>query len=378
MLTPLPPPVIAGARLVPLGFASLSGWAEDDHPAAFAAFRASCTALKSAPAEAGPASVPILRNGLAAACAAAAQLGTDHPAPVVARLFFEANFRPFRVLPEGSESAFFTGYYEPEVEGATAPGNGFDVPVYGRPADLALPGDGPVPNGGGALRRDANRLVPYYDRAEIEDGALAGRGLEICWLKDPIDLFFAQIQGSVRVRLPDGRVLRLNYDGYNGYPYVPVGRLLIARGQVPREEMSMARIRAFMEADPAAGRALRRENRSYVFFKALPLSGEAGAMGAQGVPLTPGRSLAVDRRLHTYGVPVFVEAELPLSARRPRAVPPADDRAGYRLRHSRPGSHGSLRRLGRCGGASRRPDPPSRSLHRALAALTCGPAAERR
>ncbi|MEP9354102.1 MltA domain-containing protein [Xanthobacter sp. KR7-65] len=312
MAIQLPPPVIAGARLAPAAFADLDGWAADDHAAAFATFRASCAALRTPPAEVGPSSVATLRGGLALACAAAARLGTSAPSKLVARLFFEANFRPWRVIPE-SGTAYFTGYYEPEVEGALAPGNGFDVPVYGRPADLVMSGSGPTPNSGGAMRRVGDALVPYFDRAAIEDGALAGRGLEIAWLKDPIDLFFMQIQGSARVRLLDGRVLRLNYDGYNGQPYVPVGRLLIARGQVPREEMSMDRIRAFMTADPEAARLLRRENPSYVFFKALELGAEAGAMGAQGVPLTAGRSLAVDRKLHTYGAPIFVEADLPLA-----------------------------------------------------------------
>lgn len=311
VLVPLPD--IPGATLLPQSFADLDGWAQDDHAAAFAAFRASCAALAVPPAEVGPASVPTLKAGLVHACALAHRLG---PAPSgrMARLFFEVAFRPYRVVPGGTGAAFYTGYYEPEVAGSLAPGNGFDVPVYGRPDDLVMQGAGPTPNSGGALRRTADGLVPYPDRAAIEDGALAGRGLEVAWLRDPIDLFFMQIQGSARLRLPDGRVLRLNYDGYNGHPYLPVGRLLIQRGLVPREEMSMARIRAFMEADPAAGRALRRENPSYVFFKVLQLGADAGAMGAQGVPLTAGRSIAVDRTAHTYGAPVFVEADLPLTA----------------------------------------------------------------
>lgn len=312
-LKPVPPPDIPGATLVPQSFADLDGWAQDDHAAAFATFRASCAALAVPPAEIGPTSVPTLKAGLLHACALADRLGAQ-PAPDLARLFFEIAFRPFRVVPGGTGSAFYTGYYEPEVDGALTPGNGFDVPVYGRPDDLLMQGAGPTPNSGGALRRTAEGLVPYPDRAAIEDGALAGRGLEVAWLRDPIDLFFMQIQGSARLRLPDGRVLRLNYDGYNGHPYLPVARLLIQRGLVPREEMSMSRIRAFMEADPAAGRALRRENPSYAFFKALDLGAGAGAMGAQGVPLTAGRSIAVDRMLHTYGAPVFVEADLPLTA----------------------------------------------------------------
>lgn len=305
-------PVVAGARLEPVAYADLDGWRRDDAAAAFSTFLKSCAALRVPQKEEGPKSVPTLQAGLKLACAHAARLGTTTPAPDVARLFFEANFRPFRVIPDGRAQGFFTGYYEPEIEGSLARTDAFPVPVYARPKDLVM--ENPTANSGTAGRMVDGQLAPYFDRAAIEDGALEGRGLEIAYLRDPVDLFFMQIQGSGRVRLPDGRVLRLNYDGYNGYPYVPVGRLLIQRGLVPREEMSMDRIRTYMEADPDAGRALRRENPSYVFFKALDLPPDAGAMGAQGVPLTGGRSLAVDRHLHTYGVPIFVEAELPLSA----------------------------------------------------------------
>lgn len=304
-------PDIAGARLVPVSYDRLDGWAADDAAAALKAFRRSCRAFRSRPAEEGPTSTPTLKAGLLHACAALAALKAKAPSAEVARLFFEASFRPYRVIPDGRSQGFFTGYYEPEIEGSLTRTDTFTVPVYARPKDLVMAS--PTANGGKAGRMVDGALVPYFDRAAIEDGALEGQGLELVYLKDPIDLFFMQIQGSGRVRLPDGHVLRLNYDGYNGYPYVPVGRLLIARGIVPRNEMSMDRIRAYMEEDPDAGRALRRENPSYVFFKALDLPADAGAMGAQGVPLTAGRSLAVDRKLHTYGSPVFVEAELPLS-----------------------------------------------------------------
>ncbi|MDQ0503504.1 murein transglycosylase A [Xanthobacter agilis] len=319
----MPVPRIPGASLVPISFSNLNGWAEDDLSSAFVAFRNSCAMVSQSPAVDAVASVPTLRSGLIEACAAAdalaADLGIEKPSRQLARLFFELNFRPFRVMPDTNPDAFLTGYYEPEVEGALEPGGMFNVPVYARPSDLVTT-SGPSANGGGAVRVEAGREVPYYDRKEIEDGALAGRGLEIVYLKDPVDYFFMQIQGSARVRLGDGRVLRLGYDGYNGRPYTPVGKLLIQRGLVPRDEMSMDRIRAFMEADPEAGRDLRRENRSFVFFKVLDLSSDVGAIGAQGVSLTPGRSLAVDRRLHTYGSPIFVEVVLPLSG--PRSADP--------------------------------------------------------
>ena len=138
------------------------------------------------------------------------------------------------------------------------------------------------------------------------------RGLEICWLKDPVDLFFMQIQGSARVRLADGDVLRLNYAAHNGHPYTPVGRILIDRGIVPREEMSMDRIRAWMEANPDDAKELRQQNRSFVFFRKAALAAHEEAVGGQGIPLAAGRSLAIDRKLHAYGVPFWLDAKLPL------------------------------------------------------------------
>jgi membrane-bound lytic murein transglycosylase A len=156
--------------------------------------------------------------------------------------------------------------------------------------------------------------VPYYDRGQIEDGAIAGRGLEICWLKDSTDLLFAQIQGSARIRMEDGSTIRINYDAHNGYPYTAVGRILIERGIIPKEEMSMHKIREWMEQNPDGAKELRRQNRSYVFFREVNLSDKDEAVGAQGVPLTPGRSIAVDKSLHVYGTPFFIEGELPIES----------------------------------------------------------------
>jgi membrane-bound lytic murein transglycosylase A len=156
--------------------------------------------------------------------------------------------------------------------------------------------------------------VPYYDRAQIEDGAIEGRGLEICWLRSQTDLLFAQIQGSARVQLEDGSTIRINYDSYNGYPYTPVGRILIDRGIIPKEQMSMQKIREWMEANPAAADEVRQQNRSYIFFREVPLSDKDEAVGAQGVPLTPGRSIAVDKSLHVYGTPFFIQGELPIDS----------------------------------------------------------------
>src|SRR5204863_6072322 len=158
------------------------------------------------------------------------------------------------------------------------------------------------------------KLVPYYDRAEIEDGAIEGRGLEIAFLKNQTDLLFAQIQGSARIELPDGTTVRINYDAHNGYPYTAVGRILIDRNIIPKEQMSMQKIREWMEQNPEGANELRRQNRSYIFFRKVNLSDKDEAVGAQGVPLMAERSIAVDKALHVYGTPFFIEAELPIES----------------------------------------------------------------
>jgi membrane-bound lytic murein transglycosylase A len=170
------------------------------------------------------------------------------------------------------------------------------------------------PSKGAKVGRRVGRrkIVPYYDRGQIEDGALDGWHLEICWLRDPVDVLFAQIQGSARIRLEDGTILRVNYDAHNGWPYTPVGRVLIERNAIPKDQMSMARIRQWMEANPDQAKDVRRQNKSYVFFRVTGLSTEDEAIGAEGVPLVPGRSIAVDHALHVYGMPFFIQADLPI------------------------------------------------------------------
>jgi membrane-bound lytic murein transglycosylase A len=215
------------------------------------------------------------------------------------------------------------------VDGSRFPTGIFKVPIYRRPPDLVPPlhSTGPgFPNRGQSLRRTpSDALVPYYDRGEILDGALDGKHLEICWIKSEMDALVIQIQGSARIRLEDGAMLRINYDGHNGYPFVPVGRILIERNIIPREQMSLERIREWMRANPQSAEEVLRQNRSFVFFRIVGLSddrvpiGAEGAprdreaVGAQGVPLTPGRSIAVDNALHVYGTPFFIHANLPLT-----------------------------------------------------------------
>jgi membrane-bound lytic murein transglycosylase A len=278
-------------RLTPISFADIEGWSKDDHAAAFAVLLKSCR-KKSA---GNP------------ACKAALRLG-DKVSRKAARHFFEMHYTPYRVDEE--EPGLVTGYYEPEVNGSRERTDKFQVPVYGRPDDLVQVKPDVLRalynNSRSVLRRDGDELVPYYSRAEIDAGALKGRGLELLYLDDPVELFFMQIQGSGRVRLTDGSWVRLGYAAKNGHSYTSIGKLLAARDDRPRE-LTMDGLKAWLRADPARGRALMQENASYVFFRELPAKeARDGPVGAQGVPLTPGRSLAVDTAYHALGTPIFV------------------------------------------------------------------------
>ncbi|HET9715902.1 MAG TPA: MltA domain-containing protein [Pseudolabrys sp.] len=287
------------AQVETLSFSALDGWKQDDLSAAFDTFLKSCRAILNGTKHMR--AVRPLYDGLFRVCeraAAAGKLDSGH-----ARAFFEDNFKPVRIVPHGESDGFFTGYYETEVDGSRFPSNEYTIPIYAAPAV--------------AVKKRSSTVFANLDRTEIEEGALAGKNLEICYVKSPIDAFFAQIQGSTRVRLDSGKLLRLNYIASNGMPYTPVGKFLIDRGIVSRDEMSMDKIRQFMEANPEEGKELRRKNRSFVFFTEVPLDADDECIGAQGVPLTPGRSLAVDKKIHVYGTPIWVEAKLPIESERP-------------------------------------------------------------
>jgi membrane-bound lytic murein transglycosylase A len=308
---------LADSGLEPVKWSDLEGWTADDHLAAFRAYQTSCQALRKMgrARDHGP-----IYNALWDVCRAASALRP--PDSQAARTFFEQNFAPVRIARLGEAEGFLTGYYEPIVEGSRFPNPEFYVPLYRRPRDLLAaghkPGSDAFPNKGALIgrRNEKNQIVPYHDRGAIEAGALDGQKLEICWLKDPFDALAIQIQGSARVILEDGTPLRINYDSHNGYSYTAVGRVLIERNLIPREEMSMQRIRDWMAAHPDEAPKVRATNRSYVFFRITGLSNDGEPVGAQGVPLTPGRSIAVDK-LHEYGTPFFIEAVLPIESARP-------------------------------------------------------------
>ncbi len=288
---PGPPPpanaVAAGVRPGPAVAALQISDAEAER--AFSAFRISCTAAGERDDPSGLTTRDDWRQACAIAAFQPEGLGRD---------FFNQHFETAIV---GDGAGFTTGYYEPEIRGSRTRRPGYEVPIYGVPADLveADPRTGERRRG----RLDANGvLVPYYERAEIEEGALAGRGLEIGWAADPVDLFFLQIQGSGRLRLPDGSVMRIGYANQNGREYVAIGRLLRDRGLVT-SPVTMQAIVAWLQARPEEGRTVMRENKSYIFFRELTGPGPLGAMGR---PVTARASVAADPRFTPLGAPVLL------------------------------------------------------------------------
>jgi membrane-bound lytic murein transglycosylase A len=286
-------------------FASIEGWDKDDHRAAFEAFRKSCAKVLSLAA--GQAST----NALADACKIAVMLPAKLPAQE-AKLFFEQNFDP-HLIKRPQTGAMLTGYFEPEVKGSLKPVKPFTTPVYAKPDDLVL------------LTRVANRetlpadltagrvtdtgLAPYYTRREIDEGVLQGRGLEIAYLANPYEAFIMQIQGSGLIRLPDGKGLRIGFSAKNGHPYTSVGKLLIDRGEMQSHEASMQSVMEWVRKNNQRGRELMWENKSYAFFRVLSTTeAQDGPQGALQLPLTAGRSLAVDPRYHQLGTPIWVAA----------------------------------------------------------------------
>jgi membrane-bound lytic murein transglycosylase A len=288
---PKPPPpdrlVVEKAR-----FADLAGWESDAQAAALAAFVRSCPLLEKEP-------------GWIEACAGARAVPAGDDAS--ARRFLETALTPVLVTNHGEKEGLFTGYYEPELAGCRHKGPGCATPIYRRPPELVMVELGRFrPSLKGeriAGKVERGTLVPYASRAEIEQGALAGRALELAYAADPIELFFLQIQGSGRLKLADGSVLRLGYDGQNGHPYVPIGRVLLDRGALERP-VTMQSIKAWLRAAPGEAPAVLEANPSYVFFREL--EGE-GPVGSMGVALTPGRSLAVDRGFLPLGAPVWLD-----------------------------------------------------------------------
>jgi membrane-bound lytic murein transglycosylase A len=219
-------------------------------------------------------------------------------APANAAAFFRDRFDWARVA---KGEAFATGYYEPEIAASPIQAPGYEVPIYAKPDDLVRC-YGPDQTGRGRVDHEGY-CVLYYTRAEIEDGALQGRGLEIAWAADPIELFFLQIQGSGRLKMPDGQVMRIGYADQNGREYVAIGRLLRDRGILPPGGASMDAIVSWMRSQPDGGKSLMLENPSYIFFKELT---GPGPLGALNVPVSPQTTVAADPKFVPLGAPVLL------------------------------------------------------------------------
>lgn len=314
-----PEPLPDRLDLRPVSFGDLPGWTTDSVAAALPAFRRSCSKLDALPDDrplggAQDGRVAGTAGDWRAICAALRALPSpgDPQSEAAARVFFESRFQPFAATNRGEPEGLFTGYYEPTLSGSRRRSQRFHVPLYLRPPELVSVDLGRFRDDltGRRLagRVEGGRLVPYEDRAAIDGGKLSGRGLELVWVDDPVDAFFLHIQGSGRVELDDGGHLRVGYAAQNGHPYFAVGRELIDRGALTREQVSMQSIRRWLDDHPEQATDLLHRNPSYVFFREL--SGD-GPVGSQGVVLSPGRSLAVDRKFLPLGIPVWLDATAP-------------------------------------------------------------------
>jgi membrane-bound lytic murein transglycosylase A len=300
---PEPPKVPA---LSPASFDDLPGWRADDLAQAWSAFRASCRALR-------------FREHWRTTCERAngMQAGMEAPDAGAVRAFLEANFVPYRVANgDGTTQGLVTGYYEPQLRGSRARGAPYLHPLYAPPDDLLVIDLAAVAPETKNMRLrgrlDGRRVVPYFSRAEIDNGTAQVAGKEIVYVDDAIEAFFLQIQGSGRVRLDSGEELRIGYADQNGHAYQSIGRYLVENGELKLGEASMQGIQAWARANPARLGELLNRNPSYVFFRELPPA-DTGPLGALGVPLTAERSIAVDPRFVPLGAPVYLATTRPNS-----------------------------------------------------------------
>jgi len=304
-------------------WSDLPGWGEDDLTAAWPAFLQSCRALAGRP------QWPLWR----AACEEAKGLPVSDAATL--RRFFESRFSPYLMTnPDGTTSGLVTGYYEPLLRGSRTRNSTFSHPLLGVPPDLltidlaeVLPD---LKNMRLRGRLQGNKVVPYYSRAEIVSREKEFADRALFWVDDAIELFFLQIQGSGRIKLPDGKMVRVGYADQNGHPYQSIGRVLIERGELTSEQASMQGIQGWARANPGKLDDLLNANPSYVFFREVPIKSKAedGPIGALSVPLTKERSIAVDPASVPLGAPVFLSTTQPNSASPLRRVMLAQDTGG--------------------------------------------------
>ena len=293
------------AELAASGFARLPGWAGDDHRPAYRAFRRSALRARDRAYRTG--SLGIGAETFEEAYAAARAV--SHLSRSAARAFFERYFRVYRVGPPGE--GFVTGFYEPVLPASATRTARFAVPLLSVPADLvAMDAENRPPGIDPDLafgRCTGNGIVEYFDRAAIEGGALDGRGLALAWLEDKVEAFFVHVQGAAMLRMVDGGLRRLTYAAKSGHRFTGPGGVLAALGELPREAITAQAIRAWLRANPRRIDEILHRNRSYIFFRETEIGDpEAGPVAAAKVQLEPGRSIAVDRTIHTFGTPFFV------------------------------------------------------------------------
>jgi len=290
-------------------FGELPGWDEDDHLAAFAAFRRSAFHVLHKPYRTGALGVRF--DAFTEAYAEARAVSP--PNRSAAQAFFERHFVPVHVAAENGGAGLVTGFYEPEVEASPVRAAGFTVPLLSRPPDLVDVEDANRPPGMDPYlafaRETSDGLVEYFDRGAIERGTLAGKGLEIAWLASKVDAFFIHVQGAARLKMTDGGLRRITYAAKSGQRFTGPGRILSDLGEIPLEKVTMQSIRAWFKAHPGRVDEILWQNRSYIFFREAAVDDVGlGPIAAAKVPLTPGRSVAVDRLLHTFGTPFYIDA----------------------------------------------------------------------
>jgi membrane-bound lytic murein transglycosylase A len=316
-LPPPPPQVKETPPLSPVPWQQVDGWQQANPGPALETFLKSCSAVSSRPM-------------WQEVCTEAASVDPRDGAAV--RRFFEERFTPYQVRnPDGSDTGLITGYYAPELRGSRTRTKKFAYPLYGVPDDLLVIDMSSVyPELGNYRLRGrvvGRRVVPYWDRAQIDGDKAPLKGQELFWVEDPVELFFLQVQGSGRIALDDGEKIMVSYADQNGRPYRSIGKLLLDRGDMTRDQMSLQNIKAWARKNPDKVSKLLDENPSYVFFRELG-SGVTTPPGALDVPLTPGRSLAVDPRTIPLGAPVFISTTRPCSSECLQRLMVAQDTGG--------------------------------------------------
>lgn len=302
--------------IYPTEFVDLAGWNNDNHAAAFSSFQRSCASWRIQPDDRKLGGIFELgRIGdWKQLCMVPVHNGQE-------KQFFEKWFRPYAVADNGSFDGLFTGYYLPELHGSYQKSARYHVPVYGIPKDL-MKRDGQVG------RLENGKFLPYYDRAEIVNGALTGKNAEILWVDNEIDAFFMEVQGSGRVIMEDGHMQGVGFAGKNGRSYYAIGKWLVDNGYIPLEQISMQNIRSWIESHPEEGRSLMLKNQSVVFFRLTDAKPSEGPIGTMSTPLTAGYSLAVDKNYLPLGIPLWLDAEYPIADQRLQRLVMAQDTGG--------------------------------------------------